>query len=277
MWTRISPFISAAEQFVGAAVPGSSPLCPPAETKDGQRPSCPPLPENHQLVDAGASPADQLLATIPSAKASSIPPSSPSIPPSSPGSGWWSLAKVGAYHEAPIPFGLQNHPLLEPKHSDITRTHLQLLLLGLKTLWRWNPSHPPTLFPEPSFPTWNISSLGLQILVLINYYASRQISIAITKRLIATMRCGTPLLQGNFLLFMLWHNIAEQSGRTAEHKFRCSPSAEEAILITAEGWQLAPNLLGALPSSRDEVPHTSHTTRQTTTLMCFYLLSAPEE
>lgn len=100
-------------------MPGSSPLCPPAETKDGQRPSCPPLPENHQLVDAGASPADQLLATIPSAKASSIPPSSPSIPPSSPGSGWWSLAKVGAYHEAPIPFGLQNHSLLEPKHSDI--------------------------------------------------------------------------------------------------------------------------------------------------------------
>lgn len=66
------------------------------------------------------------------------------------------------------------------------------------------------------------------------------------------MRCGTPLLQGNFLLFMLWHNIVEQSGRTAEHKFRRSPSAEEAILITAEGWQLAPNLLGALPSSWDE-------------------------
>lgn len=105
---------------------------------------------------------------------------------------------------------------------------------------------------EPSFPAQNISSLGLQILLLINYYASCQISIAITKRLIATMRCGTPLLQGNFLLFMLWHNIAEQSGRTTEHKFRRSPSAEEAILITAEGWQLAPNLLGALPSSRDE-------------------------
>lgn len=66
----------------------------------------------------------------------------------------------------------------------------------------------PCLLPETSFLAQkNILSLGLQIFLLINYYASCQISIAITKRLIATMRCGTPLLQGNFLLFMLWHNI----------------------------------------------------------------------
>jgi len=66
----------------------------------------------------------------------------------------------------------------------------------------------PCPLPEPPFLAQkNILSLGLQIFLLINYYASCQISIAITKRLIATMRCGTPLLQGNFLLFMLWHNI----------------------------------------------------------------------
>lgn len=66
----------------------------------------------------------------------------------------------------------------------------------------------PCPLPETSFLAQNnILSLGLQIFLLINYYASCQISIAITKRLIATMRCGTPLLQGNFLLFMLWHNI----------------------------------------------------------------------
>lgn len=99
---------------------------------------------------------------------------------------------------------------------------------------------PPYRLPEPSFLTEHILSLGLQIFLLINYYASCQISIAITKRLIATMRCGTPLLQGNFLLFLLWHNIGERSGRTGKHKFSQSPSAEEVILITAEGWQLAP-------------------------------------
>jgi len=93
----------------------------------------------------------------------------------------------------------------------------------------------PYPLPEPSFLAQNILSLGLQIFLLINYYASCQISIAITKRLIATMRCGTPLLQGNFLLFMLWHNIVQQSGRTTKHKFSHSPSAEEVILITAEG------------------------------------------
>lgn len=99
----------------------------------------------------------------------------------------------------------------------------------------------PCPLPEPSFLAQkNILSLGLQIFLLINYYASCQISIAITKRLIATMRCGTPLLQGNFLLFMLWHNIVSQSSRTTKHKFSPSPSAEEVILITAEGWQLAP-------------------------------------
>lgn len=107
MWTRISPFITAAKQFVGAPMPGSSLLCPPAETKAGQqsgyrgpgpgglRPSCPPSPENSELVDAGASPADQRLATIASAKALSLHPLL--------ALGLWSLAKAGAQHEAPSP------------------------------------------------------------------------------------------------------------------------------------------------------------------------------
>lgn len=160
-------------------------------------------------------------------------------------------------------------------------------------LWRWKASRPPTPLPEPSSLAQTISSLGLQIFLLINYYASCQISIAITKRLIATMRCGTPLLQGNFLLFMLWHNVVQQSGRTTEHKFSHSPSAEEVILITAEGWQLAPaaaprrarcNLLWRLPSNwgasglmPTDIPHTLRITRSIPTFTCFYLLSAREE
>lgn len=225
-------------------MPGSSLLCPPAETKAGQRapgprgsvPSCPPLPENSELVDAGASPADQRLATIASAKALPLRPLL--------ALGLWSLAKAGAQHESPGPIWVPQPLGCWSQNTQTSSRHIFSKCWWGSKPRQWNSSHPPDPHPKPSFPTQNISSLGLQIFLLINYYASCQISIAITKRLIATMRCGTPLLQGNFLLFMLWHNIAEQSGRTTEHKFRRSPSAEEAILITAEGWQLAPNLLG---------------------------------
>lgn len=40
MWTRFSPFINTAKQFVGAPMPGSNLLCPPAETKAGQWAQC---------------------------------------------------------------------------------------------------------------------------------------------------------------------------------------------------------------------------------------------
>lgn len=217
-------------------------------------PSCPPLPENNQLVDAGASPADQRLATSSSCQGV--------IPPSSPGSGveqlgqGWRPARGSRLHLGCTTIGCwvkTLHIFTSSGGADGAQSPGSALEVKFFAS--------PDRLPELSFSSQNISSLGLQIFLLINYYASCQISIAITKRLIATMRCGTPLLQGNFLLFMLWHNTIEQSGRTTEHKFRRSPSAEEAILITAEGWQLAPNLLGA---SWDERRPTSLTplTRQ---------------
>lgn len=141
-------------------------------------------------------------------------------------------------------------------------THLQLVLLGAQSRGRalevkFFASPDPLL--EPSFPpAQNVSSLGLQIFLLINYYASCQISIAITKRLIATMRCGTPLLQGNFLLFMLWHNIAERSGRTAEHKFGRSPSAEEANPDHSRGLAMSSQPSGDVSFIPGRARHPSH-------------------
>lgn len=166
MWTRISPFITTAKQFVGAPMPGSSLLCPPAETKAGQRarhggpgapgsaPQLPPSPSKQRAgwcrsIPCRPAPGNHRLCQGVKPSVLSRPRHCGAWPRLMPGTRLWAL------HSSWVAFGLRNHWLLESEHSELIRAHLQLVLMGLKAeaaLWRWNSLHPLTLFQSPPSP-----------------------------------------------------------------------------------------------------------------------------